>query len=341
MQTAIIIPTYNNEEYTIRCMKSIADHTENYFIIWVDDGSSRESIEKVKSFLSSEAISCETILKEENTGFAATVNLGLERALEKESTYIVIQNNDTEVFDGWLTGMIRVAESDDIIGAVGPITSPCMSLQSVGRLKEEFEQFEDLPEYNEDPAEYARLISEHYKGKGFITNRRLAFFSVLLKGEVVRKIGMMSEEYGVGFAEDDDYMLRLRQKGLYGAIAQDVFVFHDHNTTFRGKYSPQEIDAMRRKNWDILHRKFKKGKYRPENYDLIFDLEELATLAKQLQKSVEEKDEKIEQIRLINMQKLDACRKHLAERELELRQIRASRSYRLAQFFAKIYHFGR
>ena len=186
MKTSIIIPTYNNEEYTIRCMESISLHTKDYIILWVDDASSKESVEAVQRYLDEKSIPYELIIKDENSGFAKSVNLGLARALELESEYIVIQNNDTEVYENWLDRMIDVVNRDPRIGAVGPVTSPCESWQSIDNLRNEFDQFANLPKYVDNPAEYAQQIADLYKNQHLIVYKRIAFFLVLFKADIIR-----------------------------------------------------------------------------------------------------------------------------------------------------------
>ena len=43
--TDIIIPTFGQEDFTVKCLESIRKHTKSsdYRIIWVDNGSSRSS----------------------------------------------------------------------------------------------------------------------------------------------------------------------------------------------------------------------------------------------------------------------------------------------------------
>jgi GT2 family glycosyltransferase len=305
-------------------MECIWTNTNNYSIIWVDDASSEGSIEKVQEFLEEQSIPYELIVKKHNTGFAQSVNLGLARALEIGSEYIVIQNNDTEVFAGWLDRMIAVAERESRIGAVGPITSPCESWQSVIHLPQEFDQFSNLPEYDGNPEAYAQLIAERYKNQHLVVKKRLAFFSVLLKANIVKEVGMLSEEYGVGFGEDDDYMLRLRLKGYFGALAKDVFVFHNHNTTFRGKYSLEEIEEMREKNRDFLYRKFGKGRYRPKDPEQIWDIEEAIAYIKQIECQLEKKKKEVEQIKKQQKEQIDKKNNELTEKNAQIGNLKNS-----------------
>lgn len=329
MQVAIVVPTFNNEEYTIRCFESIAKNTDDYLIIWVDDASEEESRERVMAYLDDNSILYKFIVNEENSGFAKSVNKGLRYAIEVGSDYCVIQNNDTEVYDGWLVQMINVIESDEKIGMVGPITTPCESWQSIENLATDYDEFSNLPIYKNNPEEYAKIIHAQYRDKSMIVKKRLAFFSVLLKTKIIEEIGILSEEYGVGFVEDDDYNLRLKKAGYSVALAMGVLLFHNHNTTFSSKYSQEEIAQMRQKNRDILYKKFQKGKYRPNAIDEIWDIEELGLLAKQQKKQL--KDQSL-QIQEKNSQ-IQERNKQIAENRKRNDEFIASKSYRLGNLF--------
>jgi len=254
--TAIITPTWNNEDYTIRCFESIKKNTNNYIIIWVDNGSLLESRKKVEDFLNKNEIPYEAIYNQENLGFVKATNQGMRKALELGADYLVLENNDTEVYEGWLERMIETAESDEKIGLVGPITSPCTTLQSIINLKDIYgEEFKDLPEYQNNPEEYAALIRNLYNKESIESKTELAFFSVLIKDKVVKKIGFLSEEFGVGFGDDNDYCLRAKKAGWKLFLAKDVFVFHNHRTTFKSIYSKNQIEKMLKKNSEIYKKK--------------------------------------------------------------------------------------
>jgi glycosyltransferase involved in cell wall biosynthesis len=145
---------------------------------------------------------------------------------------------------------------------VGPITSPCNSWQSVERIGKTFPEFDNLPEYNNNPTEYSRIIKEKYSGQFRESSVQLAFFSTLIKSVVVSDIGVLSEEFGIGFGDDDDYCSRAREAGWKIAIAKDVFVFHNHRTTFNSLYSQKEIRGMLKKNSEIFNKKHMSGKKR-------------------------------------------------------------------------------
>ncbi|MCX6766046.1 MAG: glycosyltransferase family 2 protein [Candidatus Moranbacteria bacterium] len=256
LETCIVTPTYNQEDFTIRCFDSIRRNTGvPYKIIWIDNGSTPKSREKVKKFLEENKIPYEAILNEKNLGFVKATNQGMKKALELGTPYIVLQNNDTEVYEGWLERMIEVAESDPHIGIVGPITSPCKSWQSIINLQIKVPTFSNLPEYNNNSEEYAKKIERLYQKEEMEVKHMVAFFCTLIKSELVRQVGLLSEEYGTGFADDDDYCYRARQSNWKIMLAMDVFVFHNHRTTFKSRFNEEEIKEMIMKNVTLFRSK--------------------------------------------------------------------------------------
>jgi len=60
------------------------------------------------------------IKNEQNCGYAEGNNIGMRYALKAAADYILLLNNDTVVHEDFLTELVRVAEEDDRIGAIGP-----------------------------------------------------------------------------------------------------------------------------------------------------------------------------------------------------------------------------
>jgi len=258
IEICIITPTWNNEDYTIRCFESIAKNTKvSYKIIWIDNASEKESRKKVRDFLEKENILHIAIFNDENKGFVGGTNQGIKMALKINPSYIVFQNNDTEVFEGWDEKMINVAESDPNIGLVGPITSPCDSWQSVNHLKVKMDIFKNLPKYNcNDHNSFSKKIAEKYKNQ-IIDVEMVAFFSTLFKTETIRQLGLLSTDFGIGFGDDDDYCMRAKKQNWKIVLAANVFIFHNHRTTFKLRFSEDKIKSMQTKNLAIFKRKHK------------------------------------------------------------------------------------
>jgi GT2 family glycosyltransferase len=257
-KTYIVTPTWNNADYTVRCFQSIAENTKDYVIIWVDNGSNKEDVDMVQDFFNSNPdVPYEKILNKENLGFVKGTNQGMRLAMQKDAEFIVLQNNDTEVYADWLDRLIRIAKKDHRIGLVGPLASPSHGRQDINnvlksRLKREFSK---LPPYNHKPEEYAKIVANLYDGESVAVFPNIAFFSTLIKRELVEEIGYLSEDFGLGFGDDDDYCARVIEQGFTIHIAKDVFIFHNHRTTFKKHFSEEEIKEMGTKNKKILTNK--------------------------------------------------------------------------------------
>ncbi|MBD3300195.1 MAG: glycosyltransferase [Candidatus Moranbacteria bacterium] len=258
LDVCIIVPTYNNEDYTIRCFNSIYRNTDlKYKIIWIDNASSIESRNKVDNFVKKTGIPMYKIFNKKNKGFIDATNQGIKIALKLDPDYIVFQNNDTEVYKNWINDYIEIAESNPDIGIVGPITSPCDSWQSIDNLKIRDEQFINYPAYDNNPKEYSKLIRKKYYGKVKQVDHMVAFFSTLFKIETIKQVGLLSKTYGIGFGDDDDYCNRALDKGWQIVLAIGIFVFHNHRTTFKTLYTEEEIVKMQSKNLRIFKNKHK------------------------------------------------------------------------------------
>lgn len=124
LKISIIIPTFNQSSFTIKCFKSINRYCEKNHdieIYWVDNGSDIEEIEKVKDCIKKLIkIKVKEFFSKEKLGFVKATNWGIEEALKSNPDYIILQNNDTEVTFGWLSPMINALKSDNNIMARRP-----------------------------------------------------------------------------------------------------------------------------------------------------------------------------------------------------------------------------
>lgn len=240
-KTDIIVLTYNNEEKTIRCFQSIAEHTKNYRVIWVDNGSNKESLEKVMPYAKSLA-SCDLISLPSNVGFSKGVNAALRKVfIDSDAGYVVFLNNDVVVTDGWLDGLIA-AQVLSGFDAVGPLTSE-NNPHSVDALRD---VVSDLPKFETDDIEKrARLLKDLKHNNYLEAKNMLSFFCCLFRKDAIEQTGLLDENI-FAYGEDNDYFERMRRTGKKFGIALGVYVHHDHGAT--SKTMGDEWEEKMRKN---------------------------------------------------------------------------------------------
>ena len=256
--TSIIVPTYNQEEHTIKCFESILKHTnsDDYRLIWADDGSTQESFEMVYGTF--QKFKHRRITKSyENVGFIKNVNSAIRlNILFDKPDSIVLLNNDTEVTPNWLPQLTQALEIFDIIGAV---TTPKTQWQSYHNLFKLIGV--TAPAFMATKEEAQKAICTYIKNK-YHSVSGVSFFCAAFRTKIFNEIGFLSEDYGVGYGEDNDFCKRVIDKGKAIAIALGCFIYHHHHGTFDSVYDSETISKIKEKNMAT----FKNKHNIPDNY---------------------------------------------------------------------------
>lgn len=111
-KVTIIILNWNGKKNTIECLESLKQITyPNYEILLVDNGSTDGSVEYFRGIYPN----IELIENGKNLGFAEGNNVGIKKAMEKMSDYVLLLNNDTKVEKKFLSKLILAVENDKTI----------------------------------------------------------------------------------------------------------------------------------------------------------------------------------------------------------------------------------
>lgn len=249
-KVSIIILTYNNLDLTKACLDSIDKFTNypNLELILVDNASSDGTPKYLKEYASTRdnVVLC---LNEKNLGFSGGNNVGLKVATGE---YLVILNNDTYVTDGWVHGLLRGLRRNENLGLVGPVTR---NIGNEAKINIEYTDMEEM-------ASKARSYTLAHTGD-YMSVRTAAFFCVMFSKKVYEHVGLMDEDFGVGFFEDDDYCNRVHEAGYEVAILDDVFIHHHLSASF-DKMKSTAKQALMEKNKEIYEKKW--GKWIPHCY---------------------------------------------------------------------------
>ena len=238
---SIIIVTYNNLKYTKECITELKKYSNSsYEIIMVDNGSSDETVEYIKS------VANKYILNDKNEGFAKAVNQGLALA---DSKYICLLNNDLLVYYNWDRELIERFEKLSTkykVGAIAPVGSGIGNKQDYvtffGEHGFHFPYTDNYYIFNEG--------NKIYRKGNYIETKYLSGCCLLMKTELLKGLNGLDEGCVCG-ADDADLSLTLRTKGYSLFVVDDVFVYHYNHKTF-GLIGHDEEMELYNKSWDYF-----------------------------------------------------------------------------------------
>jgi glycosyltransferase involved in cell wall biosynthesis len=206
MRCDIIIPVWDQPSFTKECVDSVARNTEYpHRLIIVDNGSGPETRDYLKG-LSAKGAGATLIRNEENLGFVKAANQGLRAS---DAPYVCLLNNDTVASPGWLERLVAFAEEHEDVGLMNPVCD--------GHL--------DTP-----IDEYAGRLRAN-RGRYMEMNQCFGF-CMLIKREVIDKIGYLDEAFGLGGFDDTDYSMRAHIAGYRSVCVHDSYVYHRQHVTF-------------------------------------------------------------------------------------------------------------
>jgi GT2 family glycosyltransferase len=221
-RVSIVILNWNSYQVTLDCLLSLRKMDyRNFEVVLVDNGS----VDGSPARLLENVPEIRLIRNATNLGFAGGCNVGMRDALRRGTDYVLLLNNDTIVAPDFLTQLVRVAGSDEKIGAVSP--------------KILFFDHPDRLNYAGGEHRRWRLFPKvfglrHLDDGTYDKIREVSFLTgcaFLIKAEVVRDIGVLEEVY-FHFYEDIEWSLRVLKAGYKTMYVPSAVIWHkEHYVT--------------------------------------------------------------------------------------------------------------
>jgi len=225
---SIIILSYNTEKLLMQCINNLINNlklkTNNHNlklktvceIIVVDNGSTDNSVEKVKEYkIQNTKYDIHLIENQSNLGYAKGNNVGLKQA---RGEYILFLNSDTEVFPGALEEAVDFVKKNPDIGALTAKTilasgkmdpdchrgfpTPWASITYFLGLEKLFPKSRLFGQYHKY---YLNLNENHEIEAG-------AGAFMLVPKKVIDEVGGWDEQYFF-YGEDLDFFYRIKKAG--------------------------------------------------------------------------------------------------------------------------------
>jgi GT2 family glycosyltransferase len=224
----IIIPVYKNAELTKRCIDSVLKNIDEIKahsprLLIVNDSPDDQD---VNSMLEQFAASNPEIIfftNEKNYGFVKSVNRCLEKSV-KEDRDVILINSDTETFVGTLFSLIDAGNSDPQIGFISPRSNNASicTLPQASYTATLLSPTETYARWQEIKSTFPQV---HF------TPTAIGFY-MFIKHKVLANFGYLSEEFGVGYEEENDLIMRANKAGYRAALANHSFAFHAGSASF-------------------------------------------------------------------------------------------------------------
>ncbi len=215
-KVSIVMLSYNTEDYTIQALKSMKDTDyNNYEIILIDNGSEEKSRINLRKFLENFEIKNKIIYKEisPNQGFSGGCNIGIYEALQSNSDYVLLLNNDIKIIrSNWLKLFVESSEGDEKIGIVG-----CKMLRPDGA------------QYGAGGVSIINMPDGIYPRDNLNKTRECDYVcgaAFLIKKQVIEKIGFIDEGFLPAYYEETDFCFRAKKAGYKTIYVPKITIIH-------------------------------------------------------------------------------------------------------------------
>ena len=198
-RVSVIIPVYNQLDFTLGCLQSIAEHKPDcsFEVIVADDCSTDDTGDVIPPISG-----IRYIRNPENLGFIRSCNHASEHA---RGEFVFFLNNDTQVTAGWLDSLVAVFDQHWDAGIVGSrLLFPDGKLQEAGGIV-----WDDASGWNfgrlDDPE---KPEFNYLKEVDYVSGAAL-----MIRRSLLTTLGRFDERFVPAYYEDTDLAFAVRDAG--------------------------------------------------------------------------------------------------------------------------------
>jgi GT2 family glycosyltransferase len=223
----VIVPVYDDKDATEACLDSMfaaVSGLDAVRIVVVDDVTPDPELAALLDRRAAEG-RIELIRNRINLGFAGSVN----RALRERSpgSDVLLLNADTVLPPGSVEKLTRHLAADPAIATVTPLSNNGEDTSLPRRF-----MVNPLPSMDEI-ALLDRIAGEVNRGLAIDMPNGVGF-CLLIRGDVLDRLGGLSTNFGRGYYEDVELCLRAAALGYRNVCATDCYVGHHGSLSFTG-----------------------------------------------------------------------------------------------------------
>lgn len=215
----ILILNYKHYQDTIKCIHALkrSDLPSGTEILVLDNSVDNTSVEKIKKKYPKITL----IHYSKNLGFAGGNNPGIDYALKKGATHVLIINPDVTVPHHFLKPLLSSQKQNDL-----DIIAPAIKHKQKDAWFYGLEGTVDFTNGKATHLNLKKLPSKDIRPAQFVT-----FACVLISTPVFKKAGLLNERYFM-YLEDVDFCLRASCLGFKIGLDPRVVIGHKTSSSF-------------------------------------------------------------------------------------------------------------
>ena len=231
----VIVPVYKGLEETERCLSSALATVDPAWarLVVLNDGSPEPAITAYLRQLDKEQGNMILLENEQNLGFVATVNRGMQYDLERDA---LLLNSDVEVANDWLHRMREAAYHHEAVASITPFSNNATICS--------FPDFcADNPLlFGLSVAELDACFASQFSADDVFPVPSGVGCCMYLRRDCLDAIGYFDlETFGKGYGEENDWCQRAEQAGWRNLHLANCFVYHAGGVSF-GSEQQARID---------------------------------------------------------------------------------------------------
>lgn len=240
-KVTVIIPNYNGKKYIDKCLKALENQKYKDFDVVVVDNGSEDGSDRVGNKYK---LNLNVIQFEENKGFAAAVNAGVESV---DTPFVILLNNDAYATPNFVENLVNAIEWErDVFSAQG------LMLQ---------EEHKDLVDSAGDY--FCSLGWAFSKGKDKSLGKYMFQKNVfsacagaaIYNRDILEQIGMFDEKF-FAYIEDVDVGYRAKLVGFKNIVVPEAMVFHVGSGSSGERHNSFKVTLGARNTMLMMHKNF-------------------------------------------------------------------------------------
>jgi N-acetylglucosaminyl-diphospho-decaprenol L-rhamnosyltransferase len=223
-EVLVIVVTFNAEEWVPKCLGSIRTSSVPADVMVVDNGSTDGTCD----FIETSYPEVKLVVNEDNIGFGAANNIGLQAALDGGYNFVYLLNQDARLEKNTIAGLLEAFTPE--YGILSPV-----QVDDRGRLDKRFAKkcgkflkaaWQNVAEVSGEDALRAK---SSLQADGEVARVEVPFVMAahwMITRTALQKVGGFSPAF-LQYGEDDNYIDRLHYFGLKCGVVPSVKGVHD------------------------------------------------------------------------------------------------------------------